>query len=102
MIGPSKYPAPSLPRRTNGAYADLQKRVTQELEWLYMMTLLIMFLYQNDPVWSLPPVCVQGMALHQKVTNERSGVPGQAQSFLAQQRQSTQARRGLSARLQPR
>ncbi|KAM9434942.1 protein Hook homolog 2 [Clarias gariepinus] len=43
-----------------------------------------------------------GMALHQKVTNERSGVPGQAQSFLAQQRQSTQARRGLSARLQPR
>ncbi|KAK2864807.1 hypothetical protein Q7C36_003961 [Tachysurus vachellii] len=43
-----------------------------------------------------------GMALHQKVTNERTGVPGQAQSFLAQQRQFTQARRALSARLQPR
>uniref|UniRef100_A0A8B9H7X7 Hook microtubule-tethering protein 2 n=1 Tax=Astyanax mexicanus TaxID=7994 RepID=A0A8B9H7X7_ASTMX len=43
-----------------------------------------------------------GMALHQKVVGERSSSPGQAQSFLAQQRQSTQARRGLSARLQPR
>ncbi|KAK3508123.1 hypothetical protein QTP70_014680 [Hemibagrus guttatus] len=43
-----------------------------------------------------------GMALHQKVANERTSVPGQAQSFLAQQRQFTQARRGLSARLQPR
>ncbi|KAB5517668.1 hypothetical protein PHYPO_G00169900 [Pangasianodon hypophthalmus] len=43
-----------------------------------------------------------GMALHQKVANERSGGPGQAQSFLAQQRQFTQARRGLTARLQPR
>ncbi|XP_062872704.1 protein Hook homolog 2-like [Trichomycterus rosablanca] len=43
-----------------------------------------------------------GMALHQKVVNERSSVPGQAQSFLAQQRQFTQARRGLSTRLQPR
>ncbi|XP_030646091.1 protein Hook homolog 2 isoform X1 [Chanos chanos] len=41
-----------------------------------------------------------GMALHQKVAGERSG--SQAQSFLAQQRQSTQARRGLGARLQPR
>uniref|UniRef100_A0A8C1AS51 Hook microtubule-tethering protein 2 n=1 Tax=Cyprinus carpio carpio TaxID=630221 RepID=A0A8C1AS51_CYPCA len=43
-----------------------------------------------------------GMALHQKVAGERSG-PGSApaQSFLAQQRQWTQARRGLS-RLQPR
>ncbi|XP_063048510.1 protein Hook homolog 2-like [Engraulis encrasicolus] len=43
-----------------------------------------------------------GMALHQKVAGERSGSPGQAQSFLAQQRQSTQARRGLTSRLQPR
>ncbi|XP_072531251.1 protein Hook homolog 2 isoform X2 [Salminus brasiliensis] len=43
-----------------------------------------------------------GMALHQKVAGERSGSPGQAQSFLAQQRQSTQARRGLTGRLQPR
>ncbi|KAM6956895.1 protein Hook homolog 2 [Aplochiton taeniatus] len=42
-----------------------------------------------------------GMALHQKVASERSGSPGQAQSFLAQQRQSTQARRGL-LRPQPR
>lgn len=41
-----------------------------------------------------------GMALHQKVAGERSG-SGPAQSFLAQQRQSTQARRGLT-RLQPR
>ncbi|XP_056099433.1 protein Hook homolog 2-like isoform X1 [Rhinichthys klamathensis goyatoka] len=41
-----------------------------------------------------------GMALHQKVAGERSG-SGSAQSFLAQQRQSTHARRGL-ARLQPR
>ncbi|XP_062387902.1 protein Hook homolog 2-like [Sardina pilchardus] len=43
-----------------------------------------------------------GMALNQKVAGERSGPPGQAQSFLAQQRQSTQARRGLANRLQPR
>ncbi|XP_046699739.1 protein Hook homolog 2 isoform X1 [Silurus meridionalis] len=43
-----------------------------------------------------------GMALHQKVASERSGVPGQAQSFLAQQRQFTQARRCLGARLHPR
>ncbi|XP_066530251.1 protein Hook homolog 2 [Hoplias malabaricus] len=43
-----------------------------------------------------------GMALHQKVVGERAGTPGQAQSFLAQQRQSTQARRGLAARFQPR
>ncbi|KAL7883527.1 hypothetical protein SRHO_G00011850 [Serrasalmus rhombeus] len=43
-----------------------------------------------------------GMALHQKVMGERTGSPGQAQSFLAQQRQSTQARRGLTARFQPR
>ncbi|KAJ8363387.1 hypothetical protein SKAU_G00122180 [Synaphobranchus kaupii] len=42
-----------------------------------------------------------GMALHQKVAGERSGPPGQAQSFLAQQRQSTQARKGLASRLQP-
>uniref|UniRef100_A0A8C2A077 Hook microtubule tethering protein 2 n=1 Tax=Cyprinus carpio TaxID=7962 RepID=A0A8C2A077_CYPCA len=43
-----------------------------------------------------------GMALQQKVTGERSGSgSGPAQSFLAQQRQWTQARRGLS-RLQPR
>lgn len=43
-----------------------------------------------------------GMALHQHVAGERSGPPGQAQSFLAQQRQSTNARRGLTARHQPR
>ncbi|KAL6460662.1 hypothetical protein MHYP_G00306280 [Metynnis hypsauchen] len=43
-----------------------------------------------------------GMALHQKVVGDRTGSPGQAQSFLAQQRQSTQARRGLTARFQPR
>ncbi|CAM4331730.1 unnamed protein product [Leuciscus chuanchicus] len=43
-----------------------------------------------------------GMALHQKVAGERSGSgSSSAQSFLAQQRQSTHARRGL-ARLQPR
>ncbi|KAK2916926.1 hypothetical protein Q8A67_001300 [Cirrhinus molitorella] len=43
-----------------------------------------------------------GIALHQKVAGERSGsASGPAQSFLAQQRQWTQARRGLS-RLQPR
>ncbi|KAM4635087.1 protein Hook homolog 2 [Polymixia lowei] len=42
-----------------------------------------------------------GMALHQKVTGERLGSSGQAMSFLAQQRQSTNARRGL-ARHQPR
>uniref|UniRef100_A0A673WDD0 Hook microtubule tethering protein 2 n=1 Tax=Salmo trutta TaxID=8032 RepID=A0A673WDD0_SALTR len=43
-----------------------------------------------------------GMALHQKVVGERSGPSNQAQSFLAQQRQSTHARRGLAARHQPR
>uniref|UniRef100_A0A673ZAD2 Hook microtubule tethering protein 2 n=1 Tax=Salmo trutta TaxID=8032 RepID=A0A673ZAD2_SALTR len=43
-----------------------------------------------------------GMALHQKVVGERSGPSNQAQSFLAQQRQSTHARRGLTARHQPR
>ncbi|XP_042590264.1 protein Hook homolog 2-like isoform X2 [Cyprinus carpio] len=43
-----------------------------------------------------------GMALQQKVAGEKSGSgSGPAQSFLAQQRQWTQARRGLS-RLQPR
>ncbi|KAM3835878.1 protein Hook homolog 2 [Diretmus argenteus] len=42
-----------------------------------------------------------GMALHQKVTGERLGPSGQAMSFLAQQRQSTNARRGL-VRHQPR
>uniref|UniRef100_A0A673WCP6 Hook microtubule tethering protein 2 n=1 Tax=Salmo trutta TaxID=8032 RepID=A0A673WCP6_SALTR len=41
-----------------------------------------------------------GMALHQKVVGERSGPSNQAQSFLAQQRQSTHARRGLAARHQ--
>ncbi|XP_043090959.1 protein Hook homolog 2 isoform X2 [Puntigrus tetrazona] len=41
-----------------------------------------------------------GMALHQKVAGERSG-SAPAQSFLSQQRQWTQARRGLS-RPQPR
>ncbi|KAJ7992726.1 hypothetical protein DPEC_G00281660 [Dallia pectoralis] len=43
-----------------------------------------------------------GMALHQKVAGERAGPSHQAQSFLAQQRQSTQARRGLTARHLPR
>ncbi|KAJ8283767.1 hypothetical protein COCON_G00026170 [Conger conger] len=43
-----------------------------------------------------------GMALHQKVAGDRSGSPGQAQSFLAQQRQSSHARKGLASRLQPR
>ncbi|XP_056144695.1 protein Hook homolog 2-like [Lampris incognitus] len=42
-----------------------------------------------------------GMALHQKVTGERLSQSGQAMSFLAQQRQSTNARRGLT-RHQPR
>uniref|UniRef100_A0A4W5LU56 Hook microtubule tethering protein 2 n=1 Tax=Hucho hucho TaxID=62062 RepID=A0A4W5LU56_9TELE len=37
-----------------------------------------------------------GMALQQKVVGERSGPSNQAQSFLAQQRQSTHARRGLA------
>ncbi|KAM7386330.1 hypothetical protein PAMA_009114 [Pampus argenteus] len=36
-----------------------------------------------------------GMALHQKVSGDRLGPPNQAMSFLAQQRQSTNARRGL-------
>uniref|UniRef100_A0A6Q2YZZ7 Hook microtubule-tethering protein 2 n=1 Tax=Esox lucius TaxID=8010 RepID=A0A6Q2YZZ7_ESOLU len=43
-----------------------------------------------------------GMALHQKVVGERSGPSNQAQSFLAQQRQSTHAKRGLAARHLPR
>uniref|UniRef100_A0A8C7XJV0 Hook microtubule tethering protein 2 n=1 Tax=Oryzias sinensis TaxID=183150 RepID=A0A8C7XJV0_9TELE len=42
-----------------------------------------------------------GMALHQKVTGERQGPSNQAMSFLAQQRQYTNARKGLT-RLQPR
>ncbi|KAM6905032.1 protein Hook homolog 2 [Xenentodon cancila] len=37
-----------------------------------------------------------GMALHQKVSGERQGSSNQAMSFLAQQRQSTNARRGLT------
>uniref|UniRef100_A0A8C8I8T1 Calponin-homology (CH) domain-containing protein n=1 Tax=Oncorhynchus tshawytscha TaxID=74940 RepID=A0A8C8I8T1_ONCTS len=45
---------------------------------------------------------IGGMALHQKVVGERSGPSNQAQSFLAQQRQSTHARRSLAARHQPR
>ncbi|KAG8006458.1 Protein Hook-like protein 2 [Nibea albiflora] len=36
-----------------------------------------------------------GMALHQKVSGERLGPSNQAMSFLAQQRQSTNAKRGL-------
>ncbi|XP_023691929.2 protein Hook homolog 2-like isoform X1 [Paramormyrops kingsleyae] len=43
-----------------------------------------------------------GMALHQKVTSEWSGSTAQGQSFLAQQRQSTYGRRGLTSRLQAR
>ncbi|XP_047215342.1 protein Hook homolog 2-like isoform X1 [Girardinichthys multiradiatus] len=42
-----------------------------------------------------------GMALHQQVSGERLGSPNEAKSFLAQQRQSTNARRGL-IRHQPR
>ncbi|XP_042200577.1 protein Hook homolog 2 isoform X1 [Callorhinchus milii] len=41
-----------------------------------------------------------GMALHQKVTEDRSRGAGQAQSFLAQQRQATNARRAHPNRLQ--
>ncbi|KAM4531864.1 protein Hook homolog 2 isoform 2-T2 [Odontesthes bonariensis] len=37
-----------------------------------------------------------GMALHQKMSGERLGPSNQAMSFLAQQRQSTNARRGLT------
>uniref|UniRef100_A0A671YIZ0 Hook microtubule tethering protein 2 n=1 Tax=Sparus aurata TaxID=8175 RepID=A0A671YIZ0_SPAAU len=37
-----------------------------------------------------------GMALHQKVSGERVGPSNQAMSFLAQQRQSTNAKRGLT------
>uniref|UniRef100_A0A668AA04 Hook microtubule tethering protein 2 n=1 Tax=Myripristis murdjan TaxID=586833 RepID=A0A668AA04_9TELE len=40
-----------------------------------------------------------GMALHQKVAGERLGSPSPAMSFLAQQRQSTNARRGLIGRI---
>uniref|UniRef100_A0A3B3BRM6 Hook microtubule tethering protein 2 n=1 Tax=Oryzias melastigma TaxID=30732 RepID=A0A3B3BRM6_ORYME len=42
-----------------------------------------------------------GMALHQKVSGERQGPSHQAMSFLAQQRQYTNARKGLT-RLPPR
>lgn len=42
-----------------------------------------------------------GMALHQRVAGERITSPNQSMSFLAQQRQSTNARRGL-IRHQPR
>ncbi|XP_062336501.1 protein Hook homolog 2-like isoform X2 [Osmerus eperlanus] len=49
---------------------------------------------------------LEGMALHQRVAGERggerTGAPGQAQSFLAQQRQSTSARRGRAGRSYPR
>uniref|UniRef100_A0A8C9TEU3 Hook microtubule tethering protein 2 n=1 Tax=Scleropages formosus TaxID=113540 RepID=A0A8C9TEU3_SCLFO len=41
-----------------------------------------------------------GLALNQKMASDRSGPPGQAQSFLAQQRLATNARRGTSHRLQ--
>lgn len=47
------------------------------------------------------PFPPQGMALHQQVSGERLGPENQAMSFLAQQRQFTNARRGL-VRLQPR
>ncbi|XP_037544397.1 protein Hook homolog 2 [Nematolebias whitei] len=40
-----------------------------------------------------------GMALHQKVSGERLSPSHQAMSFLAQQRQSTMARRGLTRHL---
>ncbi|XP_051239864.1 protein Hook homolog 2-like [Dicentrarchus labrax] len=41
-------------------------------------------------------------ALQQHSLSENSRAPGLAQSFLSKQRQSTQARRALSPRLQPR
>ncbi|KAG7279720.1 hypothetical protein CRUP_011652 [Coryphaenoides rupestris] len=44
---------------------------------------------------------LEGLALHQQVSNERLGPSGPAMSFLAQQRQSTNARRGRT-RPQPR
>uniref|UniRef100_A0A3Q0SVE8 Hook microtubule tethering protein 2 n=1 Tax=Amphilophus citrinellus TaxID=61819 RepID=A0A3Q0SVE8_AMPCI len=43
-----------------------------------------------------------GMALHQKMSGERLGSSNQAMSFLAQQRQSTNARRGLTRPIHPR
>ncbi|CAM5117993.1 unnamed protein product [Natator depressus] len=42
-----------------------------------------------------------GMALHQQATEERSATSSSAQSFLAQQRQATNARRGHLGRTQP-
>uniref|UniRef100_A0A8C8STW3 Hook microtubule tethering protein 2 n=1 Tax=Pelusios castaneus TaxID=367368 RepID=A0A8C8STW3_9SAUR len=42
-----------------------------------------------------------GMALHQQATEERSATSSNAQSFLAQQRLATNARRGHLARTQP-
>lgn len=71
---------------------------TQRAEWSWFCRAGVE--YQAHLCLSL---CVsQGMALHQKVAGERSGSgSAPAQSFLAQQRQWTQARRGLS-RLQPR
>ncbi|XP_053573819.1 protein Hook homolog 2 isoform X2 [Bombina bombina] len=41
---------------------------------------------------------LEGMTLHQKATDERSQAPSGAQSFLAQQRLATSARRGLHSR----
>ncbi|KAL4647923.1 hypothetical protein GN956_G8897 [Arapaima gigas] len=43
-----------------------------------------------------------GIALHHRMVSDRSGPPGQAQSFLAQQRLATASRRSASHRLQPR
>ncbi|KAH1176012.1 hypothetical protein KIL84_020746 [Mauremys mutica] len=42
-----------------------------------------------------------GMALHQQATEQRSATSSSAQSFLAQQRQATNARRGHLGRTQP-
>uniref|UniRef100_A0A674JVU9 Hook microtubule tethering protein 2 n=1 Tax=Terrapene triunguis TaxID=2587831 RepID=A0A674JVU9_9SAUR len=42
-----------------------------------------------------------GMALHQQATEQRSAASSSAQSFLAQQRQATNARRGHLGRTQP-
>lgn len=58
-------------------------------------------LLKQTPHVSFLSFLFQGMAFHQKVSGERLGPSNQAMSFLAQQRQSTNARRGL-IRQQPR
>lgn len=66
----------------------------------FLFCILYILFYAHT--WSITPslsVCLslsQGMALHQKVSGERVGPSNQAMSFLAQQRQSTNAKRGLT------